>query len=73
MSTLAEIEKAIAVLPASEVEELSAWLSRRTQNPRGQTPGQPGRPLRDFFGSCASGDRRAADNDCIDMDLTCSV
>jgi hypothetical protein len=29
MSTLAEIEEAIATLPASEVERLSEWLSRQ--------------------------------------------
>lgn len=66
MSTLAEIEEAIAMLPPSEIEKLvSRLLERASEN----SMPRHGRSITDFFGRFPSGRRDGAENEQIDAEL----
>ena len=47
MSTLSEIEKAIELLPAAQVDELASWLDRRRRRPAWPVP-PPNVPLEEL-------------------------
>lgn len=68
MSTLAEIEAAIKLLPAPQLEELAQWIvGQRAQS---VAKIEPKTSVRSFFGAVHSGRKDGADNEAIDQDLT---
>jgi hypothetical protein len=69
MSTLAEIEAAIAVLPAVQVDELAAWLRQRQHELAKHSRGTACRSVREFFGCFASGNPQGADSRLMEADL----
>ena len=69
MSTLAEIEAAIAVLPAAQVDELAAWLRQRQHERAKGSQDTACRSVREFFGCFASGNPQGADSRLMEADL----
>jgi len=67
MSTLAEIEAAIELLPAPELEELARWIEHRRAQSQARVEGKTS--VRSYFGTVHSGNANGADNTAINRDF----